>query len=118
MSNLLGGVELLVHRVEKGSINKGTLIEVFNIDGDFSENEENYRDDTLVLGYKTESERISAEIFNRHKDVEDEKEQISLMVQDVFSVPSFIGNSSYYGKFEYTITTTDNEYIISIAYMV
>ena len=38
--------------------------QIFNIDSDYGENEENYREDTLSLGYRSEAHRCAEEVLN------------------------------------------------------
>ena len=97
-------------------LNEKSLVRVFKIDHDFS-NPEYYREDTLELGYKSEAERCSEEIFNRHKHRlnSDEKpiEVLKDMLNDVFfyqnDAVSFLTNSPNWCKsYDYKIITCSN----------
>lgn len=120
MSNTTGSLNLKVVTIDKGEVNAKSLIEVFNIDADFRENEDAFRPTTLKKGYKNESERVSEEIFKKNvKKINPEDDELGLlgkMLEDVFQVENFIGNSSYYESHDYEITETDFQYVISIAY--
>ena len=107
---------IIVARIDKGGVDETSLQEIFEHDSDFSENEDSYRPDTLKKGFKNEAERVSAEIFKKCKKIEEESERVEAMVKKVFEVENFIGNSSYYGSYQYAITETEFEYIVSIAY--
>ena len=115
MSNLSNTPRLITARIDKGSVSAKSLYPIFASDNDFSENEEMYDDDTLELGYTNQAERVSTEIFEKFKDIEDESERLEMMVKEVFNVSGFIGCSNYYGEYEYEVIETEYEYIIVIA---
>lgn len=122
MGNLSNTATLYISRIDKGGINEKTLQSLLEQDNDFSENTDQYREDTLELGFENEAERVSKEIFDKYKDrIEedgedfDEFETLSLMVKDLFNVEGYIGCSSYYGDYTYEIIETDFEYIVVIA---
>ena len=122
MSNYSECQNLHVFVIPKNGINKRTLIPIFNIDSDFSENEEYFREDTLKLGYRTESQRCAEEFFNAYKDIEDPLELIETMVNEMtgFSngVQTFIiGNSNQSGDFEFAFTEVGDSIVVSIAYI-
>ena len=105
-----------VARIDKNGVDKTSLQQIFEVDADFTENREYFRPDTLKKGFKNEAERVSAEIFNKCKKIEEEEERVDAMIKEVFKVKNFIGNSSFYGSYVYEIIDTEFEYIISIAY--
>jgi hypothetical protein len=118
MSNHTGTLNLKVVTIDKGEVNENSLIDIFNIDMDFKENE--VRPSTLKKGFKSESERVSSEIFQKNsKKISAEDDELGLvgaMLKDVFKVKNFIGDSSYYEDYDYHIVETDFQYVISIAY--
>lgn len=108
---------LAVCRIDKNAIGENSLYDLFAIDSDFTENEEYFRDDTLTKGFKDEAERVSSEIYNKHKDTDvSELERVYNMLDDVFDVDNFIGTSDHYGKYEYQVVDTEFEYVIVVAY--
>jgi hypothetical protein len=122
MGNLNNTALLITHQINKGDVNEQSLIGILEQDNDFSENEEYYREDTLELGFNNEAERVSKEIFDKHKHLLDEDEEdfdeygaIQLMVNDLFDVQGFIGCSSNYGGYQYEVIETDFEYVVVIA---
>ncbi len=117
MSNHGRETSLIICRVDKGGINENSLQEILEHDSDFGENEEYFREDTLKLGFKNEAERVSTELFKKHKKVDDEAEQLQAMVQDLFIVDNFIGQSGHYGSHKFEIIETDFEFIVVIAYV-
>lgn len=119
MSNHGNIANLEIITMSKGMIDERSLIDIFDIDSDFSTNEDAFRPDTLKKGFKSESERVSKEIFVkcRKKNKDDEESLVNAMMEEVFKVENFIGNSSYYGSYRYAITETEFEYVISIAYV-
>jgi len=120
MGNLSGNVTLAMARVRKGRIDRYSLKPLFNIDNDFTENGEYFREDTLELGYNNEADRVSKEIWDKHKDDDRNAEYNVLhrMVRDVFEVPNFIGKSNNYGNFEFEIIEFDLEYLVVIAVII
>jgi hypothetical protein len=105
MSNLNGTVLLFTDTISKGEINKETLIGFLEQDGDF-------------VGKP--AKRISKEIFDKHKiDLDnDEYETLHLMIKSLFDVTGFIGCSSEYGDYSYSIIETEFEYVVVIAVVV
>ena len=61
MSNL--HAELVIINCENGKPNRKDLEQLF-FDLDFTENEEYFREDTLELGFKSESDRIIDELLS------------------------------------------------------
>jgi hypothetical protein len=120
MGNLRGNVTLAMARVSKGQIDRYSLKPLFNIDNDFTENVEYFREDTLELGFNNEADRVSKEIWDKHKDDDrnDEVVVLNRMVRDVFDVPNFIGQSSNYGNYEFEIIEFDFEYLVVIGVVV
>ena len=116
MSNLSNTPKLITCRIDAGCINEKSLIPIFETDMDFSMNEELYRPDTLELGFETEAERVSKEIYDKCIDRFDcQEELIDNMLKEVFEVEGFIGTSNEYGGFTYEIIQTEYEFIIIIA---
>jgi predicted 3-demethylubiquinone-9 3-methyltransferase (glyoxalase superfamily) len=126
MSNFDNNANLRVFRFPKGGTNlAGCIADIFDIDGDFKENEEYFRDDTTSIGYQSESQRCADEVFEKVKDLDGE-EQIEAIVKEVFgysfenehgTVTFLIGNENYSGDNSYVITPTNDEFILSIAYV-
>jgi hypothetical protein len=58
---------LRVNRITISGLNERMFIPFFNIDSDFGENEDYFREDTLELGFRNESERCSKEMFEKFK---------------------------------------------------
>ena len=117
MSNHGNNANLIISRVDKGEINENSLQDILEHDSDFGENEEYFREDTIKLGFKNEAERVSTELFKKHKKVDDEAEQLQAMVQDLFIVDNFIGQSGHYGSHTFDIIETEFEFVIIIAYV-
>lgn len=117
MGNLSNTAKLITCRIDKGGVNEKTLQSLLEQDNDFSENTDQYREDTLELGFENEAERVSKEIFEANMvDVkEDELMGLLQMVVALFEVEGFIGTSNYYGDYTYEIIETDFEYIVVIA---
>lgn len=121
MSNHGNKANIIVVAIDKNGIDENSLVEILEIDSDFCENEEYFREDTLKKGFANEAARVSTEIFKKlsklRKYKDDEPALVDAMVKAVFDVPNFIGQSDLYGDYTYDITETDFQYIISIAYV-
>lgn len=114
MANNNNTLELHVFSILKGNVNEKTLIQMIDIDADFSENEEYFRDDTISLGYTNESERISKEFFEKLSvKFNDEQTLLSELVNSIFNIDNFILNNENDSQFE--ITETLDKYVVSIA---
>ena len=121
-------LELNVIRIDKGSVNERTLIPFLEIDADFKENEEYFREDTIELGFKNEAERVAKAQYENslklQKEVEgvEELDLLEDMLNELFSgnIEGFLFGSSICpgDSFEYKITETDFEYIVSFAYSI
>ncbi|HEY6143780.1 MAG TPA: hypothetical protein VIV55_10250 [Flavobacterium sp.] len=114
-------LQLHTFLIDKNSIDENTLQPIFEIDSDFSENEEYFRDDTLELGFENEAERCSKEIYDTFKiyeEIEDEHEMLWMMLRACDHVNNFIGQSSYYYQYEFALTETDFEYVVSLALLI
>lgn len=120
MSNHTGNLNLKIVIIDKGEVNENSLQEIFEVDNDFSESDDSFRPDTLKKGFKNEAERVSSEIFKKNsKKISAEDDELGLlgeMLKGVFKVKNFIGDSGYYESYDYDITETDFQYVISIAY--
>ena len=115
MSNLSNEPKLITCRVDKGNVDENSLYNLLASDSDFLEVEDMFREDTLSLGFLNEAERVSKEIFEKHKDIENECERVTRMFREVFNVSGFVGKSSCYGGYEDEIIETEFEYILIIA---
>ena len=114
-----------------GALNRDTenikdiIEEILNIDSDFGENEEYFRDDTISMGYRSESHRCANEIYEKVKDIKDE-DIVEAIIEEVIgysfegedkTTVFLIGNSSYCGDYTYEIRETLEAYLLSIAYV-
>ena len=115
-------VNLIVFSMSVSMIDEDSLVDIFNRNGDFTENKELFRINTLALGFRNESARVSKEIYtkvglaNPKLLEEDESEFVNLLVKEALLTEGFIGRGVPYGEYTYNITETDFEYIIAIAY--
>ena len=113
---------LLVFQIPKTEIHNRTLVEIFNIDCDFFENVEYFRDDTKELGFQDESERCAEEIYNKHKDIKDPKKQLQKMMDDVGGYSNgiagfIVGNGTYSGDYKIEIEEVGDVFVVIIAYI-
>ena len=117
MSNHGDNAHLIIEVIDKGGINEKSLQSILECDSDFSENEEYYRPDTLKKGFENEAHRVSTEIFKKCKRIKDDGERVKRMVESLFEVNNFIGQSGSYGDYTFEITETDFSFVVSIAYV-
>jgi hypothetical protein len=103
MGNLANTVNLFTGRIDKGNINKSSMLCILEQDGDFK-------------GVK--GVNASKIIFDKWKYVEDESERVEMMVSALFLVNGFVGSSTAYGIYKSQIIETEFEYIIIIAVVV
>jgi hypothetical protein len=57
---------LNVNQIEIRGYHEKMFVDFFAIDGDFYENEEYFREDTLALGFNNEAERCSKELYEKY----------------------------------------------------
>ena len=118
MSNYNNNCILNIFKISKGQVNRECLKEVFEIDSDFFENEEYFREDTVG----TEAERCAIEIFEKYEHIENEKQRLESMADEVAGysngVQTFIvGNDTYSGDYKIEVVETEFEFILVIAYV-
>ena len=123
MSNYENNSNLHVFRFPRGGgeVLACRIADIFDIDGDFKENEECFRDDTTSMGFETESQRCGAEVYEKHKD-KDGQEQIEAILEEIVAYSNgnevfIIGNDNHSGDYSYEITPTNDEFIVSISYI-
>jgi len=122
MSNYTEQQSLHSFVIDKEQVNEATLVEVFDIDCDFSMNEEYFREDTHELGFQNESERCAGEIYQKHKEIKDPVERLRAMMKDVpeynNGIQSFIvGNCNHSGDYQIEVLPVDSKIVIIIAYI-
>jgi hypothetical protein len=61
-------MEIHIFKFRQDNINE-ELESVFNLDNDFSENEENFAEDTLSNGFTSESNRLAIKFCEENKDL-------------------------------------------------
>jgi len=109
-------IGLAVIEIDINNSIKG-LREIFNLDADFTENEEYYRDDTLKLGFNNEADRIIDELS---KDEKFNNMAIEEQVEAIITYSSYflLNNSTYCGGYETTLTQIEHcdTLVLSIAY--
>tara|TARA_R110000772_G_scaffold60978_1_gene137437 strand:- start:186 stop:569 length:384 start_codon:yes stop_codon:yes gene_type:complete len=116
---------LYVHHILIKGCHERMFIPLFDIDSDFSENEEYYREDTLTLGFKNESERCSKELYDKHfldeSLLHPYKRTLSHAFHDASGVSIngnqfILGNKTYTSEYEISIMSKgDYEYEIILS---
>ena len=116
MSNFSNKAGLITQFITKqeGRRTWDWLIAIFSMDNDFTKNEEHFRKDTLELGYKNEADRLAQEIFTANID---EVNPLEKMVEEIFTVPNFLGTSDSYGDCVYEVNDIKGGTIIGIAFV-
>ena len=122
MSNYSNNQNMFTFIIDK--VDEKTLIPVFDIDLDFSQNEEYFREDTISLGFKNESERCSKELYDRFKD--NSKNQNQLLCQMVGKLPCYnngqqsfiLGNENHSGDYATQVVLVSKKIqVLVIAYI-
>ena len=125
MGNHTGNISLHTFVFNKNTVILASQIaDIFDIDGDFGENDECFREDTIKKGFASESQRCAEMVFEMHKDIKDPKEQLEAILNSVINqsfknseyTTEFILESSYCSGYETKILESGNHLILSIAY--
>lgn len=131
----MGSKSLTVNVVTIKPFRENMFEEFLGIDGDFSENEEYFREDTLALGFRSEAHRVSKELnakftkeWYSRKNTDDEQFEafINECLEEACHVYAgdsqfILGNQSYTS--DYVITTVsdfsdyDEEITVVISYI-
>jgi hypothetical protein len=124
--------KLEVDNIVISGCNERMFIPFFNIDSDFSENEEYFREDTLELGFGSESERCSKELFEKFEKDFYERAYIEVLEEALEEAANYylegaegnthhiVGNTSYTSSYEIQVICTDehkNEYRVIVSRM-
>lgn len=115
----MANYNLTVYQIEISGCHEMMFVPFFSIDSDFSENEEYWREDTKELGFKSEAERCSKELFEElggHDffldDYAGSLSQALYKAADYsFDGNQFIaGNSTYTAQYDITLICIDNDH--------
>jgi hypothetical protein len=119
-------VTLNVSQITIEGCNENMFVPFFEIDADFSDNQEYFREDTISLGYENEAERCSEELYKKHfedgADGYGETLQTALEEGAEMSINGnqfILGNTTYTSQFNISVVCVDrneNEYEVIIAY--
>lgn len=121
MSNHANNVNLHVFIVDKELINETTMVEIFDIDSDFSDNEDYFREETIEAGL-TESQVCAKEIYDACKHIADPMEMLKAMMD---MLPEYsngeqsflVGNTTYCGDYKIQLHDVFNKIVVCIAYV-
>ena len=123
MSNHGDNISLHIFQIMEDGVDETCLEDIFNIDSDYLENEEYFREDTVG----TEAKRCAKELYDNHKDIKDPEERLQAMLDDIPGYSNgmqafFIGNSTYCGDYKidlskYEATSHEWMFIVTIAYV-
>jgi len=98
------------------------ISQIFDIDLDFKENREFFREDTIKLGYKNESERCANELLNKHKKNVLTEDQVEAIYKDIINYKNgktcfIIGNPNCCKSHTYKILRVNDIVILTISYV-
>ncbi len=121
MGNYSNEVNLLVIKIDTDNLEVG-LRKIFELDSDFTENQEYWREDTEELGFETEADRVLAELFDDEKF---KKASLEEQVESICNCSAeqtgtfFLGNCSYCRDYKFEITEIEGSSIVilSIAFI-
>lgn len=108
---------LEVYQVTVDGCNKEMFKQFFEIDEDFNENEDEFRKDTLELGFENEAQRCSHELFEKYEDEFFEGAYIEVLREALEEAANYsiegtqhiVGNSSYTVEYEFTVICINEE---------
>ena len=118
--------ELNVHQHTINECNNKMFISFLSIDNDFSENDEYFREDTLSLGFESEAERCSKELYDKffpEGKCGDYEETLSEALNygaemSVNGNQFILGNQTYTSNYEISLVCTNenqNEYEVIVS---
>lgn len=118
---------LTVNRITIEGYHERMFVSFFEIDSDFLENTEYFREDTISLGFKNEAERCSKELYDKYfseaPDGYEETLSTALSEGASYSVDGtqfILGNGTYTREYDITLICTDehhNDYEVIVAYV-
>ena len=105
---------LTVCQITIEGCNEKMFVPFFQIDSDFSENEEYFREDTLSLGFNNEAERCSKELYDKYfsGDYDGYEDTLSMALEDgahtmIGDTQFILGNTTYTQAYEIILVCTD-----------
>ena len=118
--------ELNVYQHTINGCNNKMFVSFLSIDNDFSENEEYFREDTLSLGFESEAERCSKELYDKFfpkGECEGYEETLSEALNygaemSVNGNQFILGNQTFTSSFEISLVRTNenqNKYEVIIS---
>jgi hypothetical protein len=121
MSNHANNQYLEVFVIDKNDINEKTLVPMFDIDSDFSENEDYFRGETIVNDM-IESEVCAKEIYEKYKHIKNSLKKLEKMVEMLIGYDNgmqtfLVGNTTYCGDHKTELTEVGDKIVVSIAYV-
>jgi len=118
---------LQVNQISIEGYNEKMFVPFFEIDSDFSENEEYFRKDTIALGFDNEAERCSKELYDKYFSDEYDGYQETLEMalsegaeMSVEGSQFILGNKTYTNQYDITLICVDdhhNDYVVIISYI-
>lgn len=127
MGNYNNTVNLAIFNFMEDAIDRSAVEEILNIDSDYSENEEEYREDTITLGFENEAGRSSEEIFDKCKHIKDPEDRLKAIVEETIGFSNgchqfIVGNDNWCRDHTYEINKHIIEngewmFIVTMAYI-
>lgn len=119
---------LQVNQIEVDGCNKEMFRSFLEMDGDFNENEECFREDTLELGFENEAQRCSHELFKKYEKDFYKGEYIDVLEKVLEEAghmcgggsQHIYGNGTYTAQSELTVICLDeheNNYVVVVSMM-
>lgn len=121
MGNYTDNQHLCVFIIDKNEINETTLVQMFDLDSDFSENQEYFRKKTIKANM-TESQMCAKEVYNKCKHITSPFEKLTAMVGMLIGYSNgeqtfIVGNSTYCGNHNHQLNEVGDKIVVSIAYI-
>ena len=97
---------------------------IFEIDGDYKENVDCLREDTISLGYRSEAHRCAEEVLNNDeiKNIEVETDQIEAIAETIINYNNgktqfLIGDKNHCRDYEYDVSRVHDLIILAISHI-
>ena len=119
----MANYNLQVNLIEIDGCNEEMFVGFFELDADFGENEDYFREDTLELGFENEAERCSKELYEKYfgdGDYDGYSETLQTALKEagdycVDGTQHIVGNTTYTSQSDITIIcTNEHENIYSV----
>ena len=97
---------------------------IFEIDGDYKENVDCFREDTISLGYRSEAHRCAEAVLNsdKFKEIEVKTDQIEAIAETIIyyhngKVKFLLGDKTHCRDYEVKVSRVHDLIILAVSYI-